>query len=229
MIDDLLDDIRKRLGDRVGGVLYSSVDAFSQPSEVYLLGLNPGENRFAPETTTVAAQIEAASVRAGPWSDYVDGVWTSSIPGGSPMQVRVRHLLGRAGLDPRAVPASNVAFVRSRDASGIASEQADLLARCWSFHSAVIDRLAVKVVVCMGAHAGRWVRRQLGAGHLVAEHVEDNLRRWRSTTRSDGSGRHVVTLTHPSRVDWCARESDPSKLLVDGLRSSRAAGASGCR
>ena len=229
MIEDLLDDIRQRFGDRVGGVLYAGLHAFSRPSDVYLLGLNPADNRFDPERATVAAQIDAFLAREEPWSAYVDDVWTSPVPGGSPMQVRVRHLLEQGRLDPRSVPASNVVFVRSRDASGIAQEKQDLLEQYWLFHSVVIDRLSMRVIVCMGGHVGRWVRQRLRAGRLVGEHVENNRRRWKSALHASDDGHHVLSLTHPSRVNWCAPESDPSSLLVHALELSRRNGASACR
>jgi uracil-DNA glycosylase len=85
------------------------------------------------------------------------------MPGKWGMQPRMLHMLASLGLDPRAVPASNVVFVRSSTEAMLQGEKESLLRACWPVHQAVIDALGVRVVLCFGGIAGRWVREELGA------------------------------------------------------------------
>jgi uracil-DNA glycosylase len=87
-------------------------------------------------------------------------------------------------------------------------------------HQAVIERLGVKVIVCMGEKAGKWVRQKLGANELVDVFIEDNKRYpspWRSKAHENANGQRVLTLTHPSIADWSARPPDPTALVKRAL------------
>jgi len=133
------------------------------------------------------------------------------------MQPRVLHLLASLGLDPRAVPASNVVFVRSSTEAMLEAEKADLLRACWPVHRTVIDTLGIQVLMCLGGTAGRWVRKELGAWERVDGYKETNGRRWSSEAHRAGDGRMVLTLTHPGRANWCNPQSDPTPLVRRAL------------
>ena len=90
--------------------------------------------------------------------------------------------------------------------------------QCWPFHEAVIETLGVRVIVCLGRHAGYLVRERLDAHEAVDEFVEDNRRRWKSRVHTNARGLAVVTLAHPSQVDWTVSATDPTKLVERSLR-----------
>lgn len=136
------------------------------------------------------------------------------------MQRRVLHLLKTVGLDPGEVPASEVVFLRSTDWTKLGDFES--LARdCWPFHQGVIERLGVRVIVCLGRKAGHWVRNRLSAHEKVDEFVEDNRRLWKSRVHTNGDGLAVATLTHPSQAAWTVPATDPTGLVVRALDQSR--------
>lgn len=95
-----------------GAVLYSSVDTL-RPGQFYFMGLNPGGG--TENTSTLADNIAAA--RRGN-NAYIDERWS---PGGrlkpagqAVLQKRMKSVADLLGVDLRRVPASNLAFTRSR-------------------------------------------------------------------------------------------------------------------
>ena len=130
---------------------------------------------------------------------------------------RVLHLLRQVNLDPRNVPASNVIFERSAREKDINNRFRELVELCWPFHQAVIERLGVRVVLCFGKSSGRWVCERLYANILVDQFIEDNTRRWASTSYKNSNGISVVVATHPSIADWSKSETDPSHLVNNML------------
>ena len=84
----------------------------------------------------------------------------------------------------------------------------------------VIERLAPKVILCLGSGAGAVVREWLGAHREVGQFVEKNDRRWVSRTYKSARGQRVVVATHPSRVDWVNPAADPSPLVAAALHDA---------
>lgn len=214
--DELLDMVPRSLRSRSGRVIHSGREAFTAPRPLYVLAFNPGEPHKG-EGETIEASIEKARKQTQPWSVYAEGY---PLVTRKPFHERVRHLLTSLDCDPCTVPASNIVFVRSRSESDLALEKDVLLRACWPFHAAVIKQLQVRVVLCMGGTAGKWVRTQLGATEEVETVKETNARKWRSRVHKTNDGLQVVTLTHPSRADWTAPATDPSKLVRRVLASA---------
>jgi uracil-DNA glycosylase len=133
------------------------------------------------------------------------------------MQPRILHLFKGLEADPRLTPASNVVFVRSRRETNLQNEKQDLLETCWPVHQAAIDALSIKVVVCLGQTAGRWVRERLDANEQVDCFQETNRRGWKSYTHRSPQGLQVVTLTHPSIANWRHPDADPTPLVRRAL------------
>jgi len=212
-----LDAIPASLLPRSGKVFYSGRAAFSAHSRLYIVGLNPGGDPVAQATETIYADRLKFREGSAWWSEYADESWCGAPPGTWGMAPRVLHMLASLGLDPRSVPASNVVFIRSSTEATLRAEKADLLRACWPVHQAVIDMLGVQVLVCFGGTAGRWVREQLGAWKRVDAYQETNGRRWRSEAHRACDGRMVLTLTHPSRANWCNPQSDPTPLVQRAL------------
>ncbi len=224
-IDDFLSRVDSSLHIRSGSIFYSGRRAFTEPSDIYILGLNPGGNPILQAEDTIGRDIEAIRRQDREcWSAYQDEDWGGK-PGTYGMQPRVLHLLKQLGRDPRQVPASNVIFVRTRRERDLRQEKTDLLPLCWQFHKAVIQELGVRHILCFGGTAGLWVREMVGANEFLDRFQETNRRRWASEAHSSADGRSVITLTHPSIAKWDAVETDPTGLVlsvVNRLRPSTA-------
>jgi hypothetical protein len=223
MMQDFLKLVDPALLPMSGRTFYTGRTAFAQPADIYLLGLNPGGDPEAQADETIARDISLLlNERPEAWSAYADESWRGFAVGAKKLQRRVQHLCRAIGEDPRAVPASNVIFVRTTREAHMRDLKRDYLRACWPVHRAVIDGLGVKVIVCMGATAGAWVREMVGASTLRDRFVEDNARRWVSETFDSDTGPAVVTLTHGSIADWTAKASDPSGLVCTALERARA-------
>lgn len=215
MIEDFLSLVDPSLHRRSGSVFYSGRHAFARTSPIYILGLNPGGDPVRQADETVARHMaEALSRETDRWAEYAEGSWRGRAPGTTGMQPRVLHLLRRLSLDPREIPASNVVFVRSGREADLERDKPALLRMCWPVHQAVIDRLGVGTILCFGGTAGRWVREALGADQQVEAFTEDNDRRWTSVAHATRTGRHVVTLTHPSIANWLNPATDPTPMIA---------------
>lgn len=218
MIERFLERVDARLYPRPGGVFYSGRAAFAQASDLYILGLNPGGSSDPQTITTVEKHITDARDSVDDyWSAYVDESWEDRAVGTSGMQPQVRHMLGALGLDPHLVPASNVIFVRSNIEAVLSAEKQNLLQLCWPVHEMVIQQLGIKVVLCFGRTAGRWVRKMMQADKPVGHFVEKNRRGWRSEAHANARGQYVLTLAHPSRANWCNPAADPTPLVQEIL------------
>ena len=214
MLEQFLKLVDPSIHHRSGSVLYSGRAAFENESPIYILGLNPGGSPIAQADETIARDIEDALTRnPHEWSAYADESWQGRPPGTHGMQPRILHLLGRLGLDPRRVAASNVVFVRSAREADLGREKAALLEACWPMHRAVIGELGVRAVLCLGGTAGAWVREAIGAVEPVDSFTEANGRRWTSVVHRNQAGLHVVTLTHPSIAAWNVAATDPTPLV----------------
>ena len=216
-IASALDRLPSELLGRSGRVFYTGNEAFAGPRSLYLLGLNPGGDPVDQREETIEADLAQQRARNEPWSAYADDRWHGAQPGKWGLQQRVLHMLDRLCLDPRDVPASNVVFVRTRAETDLRAEKAALLEACWPVHEAVIETLRIKVVVCFGSTAGRWVRDRTGASRQIDQFVEGNSRGWKSFTHEAPSGLAVVTVSHPGRADWRNGLADPTPLVEAAL------------
>ena len=208
-----LDEIPISVLCRSGKVFYSGRAAFARPSPLYIVGLNPGGDPLGQAGETIANSLDLFRAGSVHWSEYADASWRGARPGTWGLQPRVLHLLTALGMDPRLVPASNVVFARSATEAELEVEKRELLSVCWPVHHAVIDALQIKVVLCFGSTAGRWVRNELNAHRHFDTYTERNMRGWRSEAHRAADGRAVVTLTHPGRANWCNPNSDPTPLV----------------
>jgi hypothetical protein len=214
LIEDALVALPQHLRARSGKVFYTGTSAFHGTRPVYVLGLNPGQDVNAARHQTIGENIAKMRKQDVPWSDYVDEQWKGSEPGCQPMQLRVRWMLGVLGLDPRATPTSNVVFARTRSEAALVSERQALMDECWPVHQAVIDALSVRVLLCLGAAAGAWVRNRLDANTWVDDFRERyDARHWLSTAHRNSHGYVVITATHPSRADWKNSNADPTPMI----------------
>ena len=210
-----------------GKVFVSGRDAFGSPSELYILGLNPGGSPESHAEETVRSHTgKVLHDVPDNWCALSDEAWgRNGHRVQHPMQRNVLHLLARLGLNYRKVPASDLVFVRSQDASKISKNQFDRLANdCWPFHRAVVKELGVRVIVCMGGEATRRTVAHLEADNPssgrfaeVDKFVEGGGLKLTSHAYRNGDGLTIVGLTHPSRYHWTSPKSDPSELVRRAL------------
>jgi hypothetical protein len=200
-----------------GSVFYSGRGAFSEPSDLYILGLNPGGAPTDLAEDTIGRNLKNWKTLPEYWSAYRDDAWEGCKAGEYGMQPRVRHMFDKLGRDLQKTPASNVVFVRSRNEYDLAKRKAELLELCWPVHDAVIKRLGIRSILCFGSTAGAWTRQALGADIELGIFKEFNRRGWTSTAHTTQGGICVVTLTHPSRADWRNPEADPTPLVRQAL------------
>ena len=207
--------VPESLRDEPGRVFYSGWRAFESENNLYVLGLNSSGD---PGSVADSVQSNIDRVLRGElenWSRYEEG--------NNPFHHGMLHLFKNIGRDPKTVPASNLVFLRSQSAKSLGRAQLKRLATCcWCFHRAVIEKLNIRVVVCLGTKAGKAVRGFLNAfDPPIDSFVEDNDRKWRSYTVRNSDGIFIVQLTHPSRAYWTACPSDPTGLVRSALECSQ--------
>lgn len=219
--DQILAAIPASLHDLPGVVLYSGLDSWNRPSPLYVLGFNPG-SAPADHASTVAESVAWMMEQPGDHSAYRDQAWGNG-RGGTwgvgrhPMQRSVVGLFDRLGIDPGTVPASNTFYAASRNVDGIAVNDARAWQEaCWPFHAEMIERLQIRVVLCVGRDAANFVRSKVGSNHIAATFTEDNNRRNKSYIYTGGSVT-VVDATHPSRFPWYSKGCDNSPLVAQAL------------
>lgn len=218
MIDVLAAYIPSELHSHSGKVFYSGRSAWSTVNDLYVLGVNPGGDPTESQDETVGSHT-AAVLQMLPenWSAYRDEIWKGFRPGTYGMAPRVLHLFAQLGLNPGAVPCSNLVFVRSRRESDLGNQLKMLAEKCWPFHAAAITQLRPRVILCFGGKTGKYVRGKIGASILQSEFVEQNNRRWRSQVFTSALGVKVVVATHPSIADWTTPATDPTPLIRQAL------------
>jgi hypothetical protein len=219
VIETFASKINPSLESESGKVFYSGRIAFSERSDLYVLGMNPGGDPADGAETTVREHTQFVLRKAGPlWSAYSDESWKGQPPGTFGMQPRVLHLFRQIGRDPRRTPCSNLMFIRSRRVTTLNESPSDLEELCWPFHREVISQLRPRIVVCLGDNTGKRVRQRLGAKSVIGRFVENNNRRWASRAHTNSSGVVVLSLTHPSIADWTSPLTDPSSLVLEFLK-----------
>ena len=217
MIEEFAELVPESLLHKPGFVFFSGRRAFGASSDLYILGANPGGNSGYEPDNTVSKNMELVLREAREdWSAYKDDCWGPGCTKNR-LQRGLLHLFEKLQLNPGEVPASDVVFLRSQSLGELEGNFDHWAKTCWPFHQAVIDRLGVKVVACIGKRAGNWVRHQLNAHELIDWFSERNKRRWESHSHRSKKGIIVVTLSHPSQADWTKPASDPTMLVKRAL------------
>ena len=221
MIEDFAKLIPPSQKDRSGKAFYSGRRAFESPSDLYIIGLNPGGKPKEHRKETVSRHT-CKVLRSKPnWSAYRDESWGGQEKGKHFHQRNVRYLFRKLGLNARKVPVSNLVLARSPRKAKLVGDFNQMAHDCWPFHEAVIEQLKVRVVVCLGiTDTGPWVRSQLDAEDEIDWFTEDNNRYpapWTSRCHQNEDGLQVVTLSHPSVAKWTNPATDPTELVLNAL------------
>lgn len=217
----LLDAIPASVRDVPGAAFYSGAEAYAAPTPLYVLGLNPGGGDEGAQTVLEATQDMVARQE---YNAFRHGTWQ---PNGRPtkMQKSVMHVLDGlrdAGLAPdaTAVPCSNVVF-RHTPRSHDLTDKAQAMAECWPVHAELIERLQVRVVLCIGGEAAGFVRNQVGAHTLEATFVEGHGLRNKSHIYT-GPDVTVVHAVHTTVSAWYTAPCDITPLVARALTLSSA-------
>lgn len=223
MIEHFAEFIPESMKHLNGRVFYSGREAFSSPSRLYVLGINPGGKPGNHPGATVCRHTDwVIDCAADNWSAYRDEQWEGSKPGKGGIQPSLLWLCKAIGVDPGAVPASNMVFARSADVSKYCRDFASDADECWGFHQEVIDRLEVEVLVVIGTSKAKALRKRLKANSFVKSWTDKASQPWRSVWYENADGLSVVALAHPSSSrghQWTQRATDPTRLVLRALNT----------
>ena len=220
MIEEFARLIPDQLKSRSGLVFYSGRYAFSNSSEIYIMGYNPGGDPYEMNAETIEIENEKI-LKTHPrlFSSYQDASWNNKLPGTHGLQPRILHMLNQLRLDPQKTPSSNLFFVRSRNVKDIRSEAKFLEEMCWPFHKKVIEELGIRVIICFGNDTAKTVRRKLVAHQKVGVFIEQyENRSWKSEAHMNDMGKIVIQVTHPARADWRNPLANPTPLVQAMLK-----------
>lgn len=202
-------------------VLYSAASTL-RPGEVYLLGHNPGGDDQNLDLPRVGSSLDDLPDKS--FNSYIDTAWTGRggkkyEVGKAPLQLRVKWLLERLGLQPQKVAASNLIFPRSRDAAS--SRFLELSNTCWPVHADIIDIVRPQMIIVFG-----------NSGRSPYKFLIDKFRPTSEECHPSGHGRwlcrsfvvsdefRVVGIPHMSRykisahddvADWVNGMSKPTR------------------
>ena len=223
MLEEFVELIPDSFLNQPGSALDSGRQAFAVQPDIYIIGYHSGGQ--SPEL--LEEQIDRVLHREDAnWCAYKDEVWGRPPPGSHRIQKRIVHLCAGLGLDPRAVPASYLIFRRwdaaNEPSAAVKREWAE---KCWPFHQKVIDRLDVKIVVCLGRPASDWVlKKERGRIEREPQQIDSftaqNKWKWSSYAYQSGD-RYIVTLLHPSMANWINPNADPTELVRRTLAKVR--------
>ena len=235
MIDCFVEKIPELLKRKSGAVFYSGRSSFSSPSDLYILGTNPGGSPPNTPESSISKHIENVLYHKPPdWFDYKDGSWGGKPPSKHYLQKNVLHLLKEAKKNAREVPASEVVFLRSNNVAELKSYYSksyeELADECWPFHEAVIEKLGIRVIAVYGKSAGEYVRRKLKATEKVKEitvpHGMKRIHEDRASAYRNAEGITVVNLWFPGigHLYWSTPDKDqnPIGLVVKALKEASA-------
>lgn len=229
MIENFVERIPESLKSKPGAPFYSGRSAFSEPSDLYILGIHPG----GEGGQSVREHIDWVMQRqSADWSIYRDECWDGAKPGQRPLQRNMLHLLKQVGKEPHKVPSSQAVILNSPDIPAFKRKYKrsfeELADECWPFHKAVIDELGVKVIAVYGKDSGDYVRQKLNARERVNEfsafYGENKSKaRTAQTYRTEDGKLTVVTLWLPGRGSpwWTNPDTDPTHLVVNALKGQR--------
>ncbi len=204
------------IANRSGKILYSSALTIRR-GPLYILGFNPGGDaaRRDPSHYSILEALRRLPEKAD--NDYVDEIWQGAkVPGGRPLQKRMRWLCDQLGQPIDTVCASNLIFVRSRNAAEAGYPvTADI---CWPVHEAILAVVQPKLILAHGSQVYDYVVRRSRVRPSAVETIPSGHGSWvcRRATIELGTGPlHLVQLPHLSRYD-----PKRNLALVDWLASS---------
>jgi hypothetical protein len=202
-----------------GQVLYSAASTL-RPGPTYLLGHNPGGDPNDRGLWSVGQSLDDLPTQTE--NSYLNALWSGQHKvGQAPLQRRVVWLLESLGLKPRDVAASNLIFVRSRDAAG--SRFSEYARLCWPVHQRILDVVKPRLLLVYGnsgASPFGFLRDTFGVD--VDEWCPSGHGTWMCRSFQVPGRFRVVGLPHLSRYDvsghpevieWISRIRDSIRVV----------------
>lgn len=194
------------LCDEVGSILYSSHETLKLGS-IYLMGFNPGGTDGSPLEDSIE------DIHTNENNSYLDECWKNgkAEKGKAPLQHRIQWILSELGLNTREVCASNLIFVKSRNAEGIDFE---LAKKCWPVHGAILNIVRPKLILTFGNSSVSpygYIRKRfpcLNEMSIPSGHGDWQVKGF--DTVIDGRKTYVAGLPHLSRYSPIYKLEDTS-------------------
>ena len=201
---DKLAQILLPVASRHGEVLYSAAK-YLRPSEIYLLGYNPGQGG---PNTSIGEHLKYSLKRTD--NAWLDENWAGGTHP-SVLQRRMRKLFEDAEQDLRSTPSSNLIFATSKDATGVDYRYTDI---CWPAHQLIMEIVQPSKLIVFGngeyespfafiksRYPGNEDRVKVRVGYILK----------RLTTVIDNRPTEVIGIPHLSRFT-------PMEKTVEWLR-----------
>lgn len=205
LLDEMLNLVPKHLHEISGSILYSGYDAFSSPSPIYVMSINPAGDPDEITKTIAESTREMLLENRSEYSAYLDESWDGQRIGAAFVQGRMQRLLIEGlKLDPRQVPVTNLVFQRTRSAGEIPRER---FAECWKFHEVMTERLGARVIVCLGKGIADHARRMAQAHEPIEENYGPDTWIYRAI-----DGRVVVRGVHARRTSNAAWDGNAALI-----------------
>jgi hypothetical protein len=185
-----------------GGLLYSSHETLRR-GDIYFLGYNPGGNGGDCIGDSIDHMLQYTD------NAYLDESWADSRgaypKGEARLQKRVQWLLESLGYNTRSVCASNLIFMRSRDAAGVDHALADV---CWPVHEEILELVQPRIILTFGnsdVSPFQYLHNKFGGLQVQTPcgHGSWTVKAFRTTIR--GRTIQVVGVPHLSRYSPIGR------------------------
>jgi|TARA_B110000263_G_scaffold229733_1_gene223729 hypothetical protein len=146
-----------------GSILYSGNETLTE-GDYYFLGLNPGGNtNISVSSDTVMNQLRRKDTN---FNEYFQGIWKernkpATSPGMAILQLRIKTLFSRLGIDLRKTFSSNLVFVRSPVLSELHLNWNDAGEKCWEVHKVMLSIVKPKIILVFGDDARDFIRKKM--------------------------------------------------------------------
>ena len=219
---DYISQIAKKLEDigfaeEPGSVLYSGNETLVE-GDFYFLGENPGGNtNLSVANDTVMNQLKRTDKT---FNEYFQGIWkqrnqSPSPPGGATLQLRIKILFSRLGINLRKTCSSNLNFVRSPVSSELHLNEKMAQEKCWEIHQIILSIVKPKIVIVFGDRARDFIISKMQIIEesepysLPSRNKEYIFRSIRGTLQLDSTGSEhkicLLSMPHLSRFKIDAR------------------------
>jgi len=161
---DYISQIAKKLEEtgfdrEPGSILYSGNETLAK-GDYYFLGDKPGGNtNLSVSIDTVMDQLKRTDTS---FNEYFQGIWKKrnqapSPPGGAILQLRIKILFSRLGINLRKTCSSNLIFVRSPVLNELHINKDIAEERCWEIHKIMLSIVQPKIIIVFGDNAGDFI------------------------------------------------------------------------
>ena len=219
---DYISQIAKKLketgfAEEPGAILYSGNETLVE-GDFYFLGDNPGGNtNLSVANDTVMNQLLRKDET---FNEYFQGIWKKSNqppspPGGATLQLRIKILFSRLGINLRKTCSSNLNFVRSPVLSELHLNEKMTQEKCWEIHQIILSIVKPKIVFVFGDGARDFIISKMKIIEesepysLPSRKKEYIFRSVRGTVQVDGSSSEhkicLLSMPHLSRFKIDAR------------------------